>query len=202
MYEDIKDLKELLAKEFGNNFEILKKKTKTLTPPGEHYGSIMVSLDLVIKRNNENEEEVQLVAKFLPASEMLRAAFDTDVTFKKEITAYTEILPTLENFQRECGIKDFIDVFPKCYGARLNLDKNQNEVGVDAVLIFENLKVDNYVMYNRFDGFDFDTSNYIVKDLAKFHALTLAMKLLKPKEYQEVFSTCLTRNKGTRIFFF
>lgn len=192
---DIKNLKELLSKEIGKDFEIIEKKTKTLTPPGEHYGSLMVSLDLIIQRNNVNED-VHLVAKFLPASEMLRNAFDTDVTFKKEIVAYTEILPALKKFQIDCGINDIIDVFPKCYGARLNLDTNQNEVGEDAVLIFENLKAENYVMYNRYDGFDFDTSNFIVKDLAKFHALTLAMKLLRPKEYQQVFSTCLVRNKG------
>lgn len=193
---EVKNLKELLAPYIGS-FEIVKQTSTMLTAPGEHYGSIMLALDLLIRKDNL-EEELKLVAKFLPASEMLRAAFDTAVTFKKEVIAYTKIIPAFVQLQKEQGVPsdELINIFPKCYGARLNLDKNQNAVDDDAVLIFENLKVQGYDTYNRYLGIDLDASKVVLRDLAKFHAIGIAMKLLKPDDFQEVVGPCLVRNKG------
>lgn len=193
---EVKNLKDLLAPYLGP-FDIVKQTSKMLTAPGEHYGSIMLALDLLIRKNNL-EEELKLVAKFLPASEMLRAAFDTAVTFKKEIIAYTKVIPAFVQLQKEQGVSndELLDIFPKCYGARLNLDKNQNAVDDDAVLVFENLKVQGYDTYNRYLGFELDASKIVMRDLAKFHAVGIAMKLLKPDVFQEVVGPCLVRNKG------
>ncbi|KAK9755039.1 Ecdysteroid kinase-like family [Popillia japonica] len=166
-----------------------------LTAPGDHYGSIMQSLDVTIKRSSQEKEELlRLVAKLIPASELLRAMFDIQVTFKKEVSAYLDAIPALIDFQREYNVAEdrILDIFPKCYGARINLNNNNGDVDDDAAIILENLKCQGlenlkcqgYETGDRFVGFDYAHAELIVKDLAKFHAIPIAMQKLKPKEFK------------------
>lgn len=194
---EVKRLKELLSSTFGDDFEIIDQRSKMLTPPGEHYGSIMLALDVTIRRDStQTVEELNLVAKMLPASEMLRTAFDVQVTFKKEIDAYVITIPALIDFQKEYNVpkERLLDIFPQCYGARLSID--QNEVDDDAVLIFENLKVQGYDTGDRFIGFDYDHAKMIVQDLAKFHAVPIAMRIIDPDRFQAKIGPCIVKNSG------
>lgn len=193
----IKDLKSVLATTLGDDFEILEEKTALLTAPGEHYGSIMLALDVTIKRSDRKEEEVlNLVAKLLPANEMLRVAFNVSVTFKKEVIAYLESIPTLVAFQKEYGVPEtrILDIFPKCYGARVSVA--QNEVDDDAVLIFENLKKQGYATDDRMRGFDYEDVKVILEGLAKFHAIPIALRLLRPEVFQKKIAPSCVKNSG------
>jgi hypothetical protein len=195
----VNDLRGLLTKTLGSDIEIVDQKTTLLTAPGEHYGSIMLALRVVVKRDTGKEQSYDLVAKLIPANAMLRVAFDISVTFKKEVIAYIETIPTLNQLQREYGVPEeklFENLFPKCYGARVCLDENKNEVDEDGVLIFENLKVQGYKTEDRLVGFDLDTSRLILKDLARFHAVPIALKLLKPDLFQSKVMPSLMKNKG------
>lgn len=136
----------------GDGVQVLDERTGFLTAPGEHYGSIMLAVDATVRLPGKKEEEVlRLVAKLLPANEMLRVAFNVSVTFKKEVFAYLESIPALVGFQRENGVPEgrVIDIFPRCYGARISLDPEKEEVDDDAALIFENLKVQGYATQDR-----------------------------------------------------
>lgn len=193
----IKDLKSVLATTIGDDFEILQEKTALLTAPGEHYGSIMLALDVTIKRYDRKEEEVlNLVAKLLPANQMLRIAFNVSVTFKKEVIAYLESIPTLIAFQKEYNVPEqrILDIFPKCYGARVSVDKN--EVDDDAVLIFENLKVQGFATDDRMRGFDYDDVKVILEGLAKFHAIPIALRILRPDVFQKSIAPSCAKNTG------
>lgn len=194
----VNDLHGLLSKTLGKNIEILEQQTSLLTAPGEHYGSVMLALEVKIKNSKGNEETLNLVAKLIPANEMLRLAFDIYVTFKKEVFAYIESIPALIELQREFHVPEekIIDIFPKCYGARVSLDENSNEVDEDGVLIFENLKLQGYKTEDRLVGFDLEGAKIVVRDLAKFHALPIALKLLKPKAFEEKILPSLVQNKG------
>lgn len=192
----IRNLKSVLANTLGDDVEILAEKTALLTAPGEHYGSIMLALDITIKRPDRKEEVLNLVAKLLPANEMLRIAFNVSVTFKKEVIAYLDSIPTLIAFQREHNVPEsrILDIFPKCYGARVSIDKD--EVDDDAVLIFENLKVKGYATDDRMKGFDFDDAKLILQGLAKFHAIPIALRLLRPEVFQKKIAPSCVKNSG------
>lgn len=196
----VNNLHRLLSKSLGEEVDILDQNTTLLTAPGEHYGSVMLALDVTIKRlKTGKEEQLNLVAKLLPANDMLRVAFDIYVTFKKEVIAYTESIPALVQLQKEYGVpkeKLIDDMFPKCYGARVSLDENSNKVDDGGVIIFENLKVQGYKTEDRLVGFDYETTKIVVRDLAKFHAVPIALKLLKPDVFQEKIRPCLVKNKG------
>lgn len=194
----VNNLRGLLSKSLGRSVEILEQKTSLLTAPGEHYGSVMLALEVKIKNPEGKEETLNLVAKLIPVNEMLRLAFDIYVTFKKEVFAYSESIPALIALQQEYNVpkEKIIDIFPKCYGARVSLDENSNEVDEDGVLIFENLKLEGYKTEDRLTGFDLEGARIVVRDLGKFHALPIALKLIKPQVFKEKILPALVQNKG------
>lgn len=195
----VKNLKDVIRQCVGEDFVVLEESSRTLTSPGEHYGSIMLAISLKIKLiSNPKPKILNLVAKMIPASDMLREAFDIYVTFKKEVHAYTRAIPALINLQKEYNVKNekILDIFPKCYGARLSLNPEKDEVDEDAVLIFENLKILGFNTGDRFTGFDLVTTKLIVRDLAKLHALPIALRKLKPDTFEKEFMPCLVQSKG------
>lgn len=194
----IKELPSLLSEALGEEIEVLEEKSKFLTPPGEHYGSIMLSLDVVIRRSASGKSEtLNLVAKMPPASEMLKTCFDIGVTFKKELDSYAIMIPALQEFQRDYNVPEerIIDIFPKYYGGRINLN-GSDVVDDDALLLFENLKVKGYDTEDRFIGFDLESAQMIVQDLAKFHAIPIAMRILRPNDFKEKVGPTIVPNSG------
>ncbi|XP_072392104.1 uncharacterized protein [Diabrotica undecimpunctata] len=200
MKHKIVDLYQLLSTKL-KEYEIIDEKIGALTAPGEHYGSVIISVDLKVKSTNNGHEEktINLVAKLLPANEMLRKVFDVLVTFKKEVFAYTVAVPTLVAFQEEYQIpalKCYSNLFPQCFGARLSVTESSDQVDDTGVLIFENLKTQGFYTQDRLKGYDTEAVKIILKDLARFHATPIALKLLKPKVFQDKIKPCLVRNKG------
>ncbi|KAJ8951352.1 hypothetical protein NQ318_009288 [Aromia moschata] len=57
----------------------------------------------------------------------------------------------------------------------------------------ENLKESGYINVDRHVGFDLDTGELILKDLAAFHAVPLALKLKKPEVFDEKVRPYLTK---------
>lgn len=195
----VNNLQGLLSKSFQEDLEILDQKTTLLTAPGEHYGSIMLALEVQIRKKSSNKPEtLNLVAKLIPASKTLQVAFDIKVTFRKEVHAYIEAIPTLQQFQKDYKVlpEKILDIFPKCYGARVTLDENKNEVDEDGVILFENLKLQGYRTDDRLVGLDLEATRLIIRDLARFHAVPIALKKLKPDVFKEKVMPCLVRNKG------
>lgn len=138
MENNIQDLSQLLSGYFGEPPKIRKQTITRLTKQGEHYGSIMLKLDIEIE--NESSRILHTVAKKLPIDPMLQDAFNIQVTFRKEIAFYETVLPTLQEFQREQGVSDVIDCFPEFYGARLGLSERIDKADPEhAVIILENL---------------------------------------------------------------
>ncbi|CAG9815488.1 unnamed protein product [Phaedon cochleariae] len=198
------DIHRILQKSIKDEFEIVYQETKSLTTPGEHYGSIMLAVDVKIKFSKDGSEKVlNLVAKLQPANEMLRAAFDVQTTFKKEVLCYTVMIPALIAFQKEFKVpeeRSISNLFPKCYGARFSLDENSNQVDDGAVIIFENLKQQGYYTGDRLVGLDFEAAQVILKDLATIHATSIALKKLRPEVFEEKLMACTMTGSGVNAF--
>lgn len=196
----VNNVGELLGQTLKEKVEVLEEETTLLTAPGEHYGSVMLALRVKIELTNKGTvEDLPLVAKLIPANEMLRVAFDIPVTFKKEVFAYKETIPALVALQKEYGVpEDHLQdkLFPRCFGARLSVDENKNIVDEDAVLLFENLKIQGYFTEDRLKGFDDVATRVILRDLAQFHAVPIALKLLKPDVFKDKVVPGLVHNKG------
>ncbi|XP_018569887.1 uncharacterized protein LOC108909900 [Anoplophora glabripennis] len=190
----IKNLEEVLNGCIKKDKRITEKNITNLTAPGENFGSIMLKLDVTLKDENDGtEDELHAVAKMIPSDEFARKAFNIQVTFKNEIGMYNVIAPTLRDFQRENGVNDVINCFPEFYGARINLGEENGDVDENAVLLLENLNFKGYQVVDRFVGFDLETAQLILKDLAAFHAIPLALKLKKPEVFDKKIRPYLAR---------
>ncbi|PSN39074.1 hypothetical protein C0J52_07363 [Blattella germanica] len=195
------DLESLLRPQFGNDLVVESFTSTALTQPGENYGSTMLALEVnIVQEPNKTKQKLPLVAKLAPPNEYLWKLFDTPNTFFKEISCYVEVKEEYENLQKERGIsKDkYLDVFPKCYGARTTLAKNIGPVAdKNAALLLENLKVSNYCLGDRRKGLDLNHTKLVVTQLARFHAIAVAIKLLKPRVFEQtILKACRPFNHG------
>ncbi|CAG9831175.1 unnamed protein product [Diabrotica balteata] len=203
----IEKLDELISDHIGRDKKVIDSKITRLTAPGDNFGSEMLKVDLRLKSTDGKEEDLHVVAKLIPENEFARAIFNVDVSFNVEKGFYNIIVPTLQDFQRKQGITKVIDCFPRLYGARNNLGNNGEKVDNNAALILENLKSQGFDNIDRFQGFDLATAKMILKSLAEFHAIPVAIKqriirlskrtlkrILLCDEFREPFATITHRD--------
>ncbi|CAG9854565.1 unnamed protein product [Phyllotreta striolata] len=190
------DIAGLLEDYPQEEYQIAEETISQGTAPGEHYGSVILAVDLKIRKKSDakNEQHLRLIAKLLPANEMLRKVFNVYVTFKKEVLAYTDAVPAIARFQQLHGIpaeKSYRNLFPKCHGARINADTDVLEVDDQCVLLLENLKIRGFRTEDRLRGLDAEAVRLILRDLARFHATPVAFKLLDREEFDAKVMPCL-----------
>lgn len=195
----INNLEELIRpylNNHGKNF--ISYEANYFLPPGENYGSVMLSVDIKVKNQKSQKEEIiHCVAKMLPPCEALRDYFNTSTTFKKEITHYNSVATTLNEFGKTLGVNNFFDFCAEFLGSRISLNPSSNVVDEDAVFVLKNLKMEGYTVGDRFTGFDLETSKLVLRTMAKMHAAFLSLKFKKP----DVFKTKVLPNLGEAMVF-
>jgi hypothetical protein len=184
------DLEALLRPTLGRHLVVESFTSKPLTQPGENYGSTMLDIEATIRHGKDetSSHNLYLVAKLMPSSELFQKIFDSPITFCKEITCYMSLKLEYEKLQTEmCVPKDkFLDVFSKCYGARTTMSEEIGDrADENAAILLENLKTLNYRVGDRRVGLDLKHVQLVVSRLARFHALSVALKLLKPQVFKD-----------------
>lgn len=188
--ENFEEIIDPYLKEKG--LKLLSYKSRFLTNPGENYGSTMLGITMNVQKSDGNIKEFECVAKLPPMLQEFWEMFQPENTFITETKFYTVLAPEFKKLQIEAGIlkNDIIDIFPKCYGFRFNLNtksyNNNDDEKVDknATLVLENLMTCGYKCGDRFQGFDYEHTLIILRDLAYFHALSVALRKLKPELFQ------------------
>ncbi|XP_023245852.1 uncharacterized protein LOC106639834 [Copidosoma floridanum] len=184
----LRDLESLLRQSLGEQVRVVKYKTASLLPPGENYGSSVLKVEAVIKSTKDApEEELSLVAKMLPPTELQRLYIDLTASFGKEIFVFERLINAYRKIEEEAGVayEDLIDILPKFYGGRLSLRDDNREADEDAVLLMENLVTSGYYTMDRMKGLDVDHAKLAITELARYHALGIALKIKKPKLFEE-----------------
>ncbi|KAL7300757.1 hypothetical protein TKK_0006734 [Trichogramma kaykai] len=179
---------QLLRQALGDELTVLDLRQSSLVPTGENYGSSMLKIDVVVKkRPDAAEERLALVAKMSPTAAVLQEWMNVKVSMPKEIYIFKKLIPTYRELQREVGIaeKDLIDVLPKYYGGRFSLDPDAHEVDFDAALLMENLKCIGYKSMDRKTGIDYAHAKKALSKLAEYHALGIALRIKRPKIFEE-----------------
>ncbi|XP_014606693.1 PREDICTED: uncharacterized protein LOC106788184 [Polistes canadensis] len=181
----LRELEPLLRLTLGDKLIVENYTTTSFLPPGENYGSTILAVDAVIKKEGEmKNENLHMIAKMAPPTEFQRRIFKSSYTFKKEAFMYERLIPYYRNLERDFGIdeSELIDVIPKFYALRLSLDPNI-DFDDNAVILLENLQTRGYYTGKRHIGVNLDHSRLAIRELARFHALGIAMKHNKPDEY-------------------
>lgn len=185
--ERIKNFDDLLKNFVGSNRSIVDTTVTNLTIPGENYMSDIVKIHLKLKNNDTDvTEDVHLVAKLVVTTDFLGTTANLT---KNEILFYEKVVPALESFQERNGVK-FSRFVPKYIAGRNNLN-GSDVADQDAVIVLEDLSEHGYKNIDRHIGFDLNGAKLILKDLAIFHAVPLAMRLLEPETYKsEILKNC------------
>ncbi|XP_031638778.1 uncharacterized protein LOC116350921 [Contarinia nasturtii] len=92
-----------------------------------------------------------LVVKTPVLNVVLAEYFNPAVTFVNEVRFYTDIIPALEQFEEIANVplKERLDAFIPCLGSRFSLKPNAEFADSDAILMLENIKVQNFTNVNR-----------------------------------------------------
>lgn len=183
---EIPDLQGLLGDTLDPDFEITNYLTTNLTAIGDNYGSLMLALTVNLENKLTKEgKTMDLVAKMTPRNPMFFQVFQVPLSFPKETSMYTKVSVAINDHQRKhkVPIDLQLDSFCKCYGVRRNL-KGTNEVDTDAIFVLENLKKRGFGCGERSRGFNKKDTEFILKNLARFHGVPIAIRYLTPEVFE------------------
>ncbi|XP_028129630.1 uncharacterized protein LOC114325698 [Diabrotica virgifera virgifera] len=178
--DKIRNFEELISDYIGPFKTVVDTKSSNLTAPGENYLSDIIKIDIVLKDKITNKnEDLSLVAKLTINHEFMGPTHNIT---KNEVIFYRDVIPAIKRFHRKHGLPS-PSFYPDFAGGRINLTGDEDKADEDAVLVLENLVTKGYKNQDRHVGCDLATSMLILKDLATFHAVPLAMRLLEPEEF-------------------
>lgn len=193
MANEIEKFSQLIQPKLKNGQRFVSAKSDKLLASGENYGSVMLRIEILIQNENGGTEILHCVAKTPPAPGLTWYIFDTKLTFKIEMIFYNTVVPILNEFGRSKGVEDLINFVPKYINGRISKDPTSNVVDKDAVILLENLVAEGYTTGNRFVGFDKETSELLLRDLAILHASTIAFRRSRPQDFKDKILSHLIR---------
>ncbi|XP_058791784.1 uncharacterized protein LOC131664585 [Phymastichus coffea] len=176
---DIKSLEPLLKRTLDDDtLKVIDYEATSLLPAGENYCSVLIKLDVKLRRN-DTEKMCHFVAKTPSPKE--KSIVDWSLIFKKELFMYTEIHPLYRELEKEAGIKEdnLINAWPRYIGHRNSL-KNGTEINEDSVMLMENITTQGFYNMDRKKGLDVHHASKALTVLARYHALGIVMKQRRP----------------------
>lgn len=152
---------------FTDGFNIVSRSGSNV---GDGYQGILISVVISGSRNDNSNEDLVLICKIAPLSEMRKRIAVNQ--FKREITGYEQFLPALVKFQKEKGISetDGFFSFPKCYGTYADDEK------FEFAIVLEDLRNRGFRMWNKYKSIDFKHVQLALIELGKLHALSFALR--------------------------
>lgn len=145
---------------------------------GDGFASQLVSIKIV-ERNSE--KKLDLVCKLAPSNLNHRKEFRSDVMFDREATFYNKVVPTFYKFQQEKNLpkEDQFLSYPKCFAAVV--DHKLEEY----VIILEDLRPQGFKLWDKSKVASIEGARLTIREIAKFHAISIAMKEQKPHDFAE-----------------
>lgn len=149
--------------------------------PGSRRGDGFMGKLSRVSITQDGHTELKLIVKDMRESPSCRQY--SKVLFQREADMYEKVIPAMKKFQSEKGIKidekedeGFWHV-PKCYYTYSNIENEK------AVIIMEDLCEKQFIMWERLDLVDFEHASFMLKQLAKLHAVSFAMKDQQPEAF-------------------
>lgn len=153
---------------------------------GDNFLGIMTSVTICGQRNNNDStvslEKLHLLCKLAPSNPIRRQEFRSVDVFRREAIMYNKILPQFKAFQAEKGLSDNdgFNSYPKCYAAIVDEEKDQ------FIVIMEDIRPKGFAMWPKRKTVLSEHSYAVVEQLAKFHAISFALKDQRPDDYAEL----------------
>lgn len=154
--------------------------------PGSNHGDGFLGELLRFNINGQQNNVVSslsLICKMPSPNPLRRAEFNTDATFKREISMYGYLLPYLVEFQKENGISEADGFYslPKCYGTVLDEKPNG-----DHAIVLEDLKASDFYLWDKLKNINYGHAKLVMEELGKFHAVSFAIRDKNPEKLNEI----------------
>ncbi|KAF4533013.1 hypothetical protein B566_EDAN000704 [Ephemera danica] len=114
---------------------------------------------------------ISLILKATYQSAGERQAFNLETMFRNEINFYQQILPNLP------GCRDL--AVPRCFATHCN-GKNED------ALVLQDLNAQGFKLASREIGLDLLHCQLVLRELARFHASSFALKARDPKKFEQL----------------
>lgn len=165
-------LKEIVSKNCNAAYEDCEVTIEAGSAKGDNYIGVIYRITVKPPKG----DTLNIIAKLPPQNAARREQFFARPCFLRESEFYDVIYPMYEKFQAEKGIdveKDGFHYKPACYRS-LTEDMNEG-------LFLEDLKVPGFEMFDRFKEVTKEHVLKVMEALAKFHAISYALKDQKPE---------------------
>lgn len=151
---------------------------------GDGFQGTMIRVHIEGKRSLDAAiifDRFSVICKITPLSEQKRAQFGTTASFGKEVFTYTKLLPAFVKFQQAHGLdaNTGFFAFPQCYGTYSNAETG------DFVIILEDIKAAGYTMVDKLVDTDIAQAEAVVRQMGRFHGVSLALKKQHPEVFEE-----------------
>lgn len=170
-------LKQLIAKSGINNYEV---KLSPASKKGDNYLGTLYRVE-IISTDNDNDTKLNLICK-IPSSDW--GSEDNwqkiHIPYEREVYVYNVILKSFEKLQNDKNLNENqkFASYALCHVAS---DVNKKEF-----LILEDLHARNFVMFDKRKQMDFSHITLVAKGLAKYHALSFAMRDQQPEKFHKM----------------
>lgn len=180
--EFIKTNVEKVAKTEG--FIDFKIETTAGSKHGDNFLGVLTAITVSGERmvdGTVKADELYLICKAPPLSEIRKKNWKSLAVFDREIYIYTKLLPAFVRFQQEKGLSetDSFLAFPKVYACERSATNDM------YILIMEDLTVKNFRMWPKHELITLDHELLVLRELAKFHAISFAMNDQQPHLFAE-----------------
>ncbi|XP_017767832.1 PREDICTED: uncharacterized protein LOC108556296 [Nicrophorus vespilloides] len=144
---------------------------------GDNYLGIITKATVKAKSKEGVKRTFHWIIKNASDNEEFRLLMHIKNLFTREIYIYQSVFPEFFKLQDELNIKDRFENVPHVHTI---FD------GVPETIIMEDLKEQGYVMLNRRKPLDYDHCMMALKEYAKFHALSFALKHKRPGVFKQL----------------
>jgi Ecdysteroid kinase-like family len=150
----------------------------------EHGSDLGFTCDMKKCIITERDRKLSLMCKFLPSDSEQCSKFNSFLLYEREVKVYKELLTEYEKLQREFGIEindpNGFCSYPKVFYCNYDPDILEN-----SIIVMEDLTVDNFEVKDKYIPSDFSHTSKLFIELAKLHALSFALKHLKPEIFEK-----------------
>lgn len=147
--------------------------------PGDGFTTNVVR---VIFNNRNSSEKSSIFYKVAPENQNRRRGFNSDATFANEAIFYKKLMPIFFNIQAEKNVPlehRFVAV-PDCETTLVDDKKEQ------YAIFIEDLRVNDFQMWDRSKPCPIENVKLAMREIGKFHGISIAMKQQKPTIFDEL----------------
>lgn len=136
---------------------------------------------LVALKDRKNGTDLNIVIKSAFQEDSIRKLAPIQECFQNEVYFYSTIVPVLQKFEIEKGIKQITPLIPKCFKASLT---NESEM-----VVMENLRSVGFECFGKRECLDDAHIRLIFKTYGRLHGYSVAYKNQYPEDYEKIFKT-------------